>query len=491
MIRRVFAGLILGPALLIGSLAWSGYLALQTVFDEDRSATIARELLDNDLVREQVAANIGTAIEAALPDAVPLTAEQVDAAALAVLNDPRVTNLVIDSFGQTHRSFLGLNDVPQTVDLNPVAEVAREQIATISPDAAAALPADTDWSVELPTERIPNSSPVKDFLETAVPYLAAISLVMVLISLLTTSDRPSVLRRAALWAIGTTAVYLLLGYGVPALLRFVFNDQAEIFAALMTALLRSTLVPSIVLAAAGAALLVASWIWPDEPSRRERRPAPQAAPAPQYHTAPAAAPAAPTQPTAARPAPVPQQPAATPPPTTHIAPARPQAAAPPHQPVTPPSTPVVPATPPSNPVVRADGTIANEPARPDPFAPPPPNLTPPATEFPPPIVTGVEPGPTPTAAPRPSAPPPEPPPFRPTLPTRASPSEPVSLPAWTGDLTPAPDSTPTGGVPKARPPRWVDGHGWVLDPDDDRPVPPNARYVEGVGYVVPGPPPRN
>ena len=45
MFRRAIAGLILGPALLIGSFAWAGYLALHTVFDEDRSETIARELL--------------------------------------------------------------------------------------------------------------------------------------------------------------------------------------------------------------------------------------------------------------------------------------------------------------------------------------------------------------------------------------------------------------------------------------------------------------
>ena len=34
MFRRVIAGLILGPALLIGSFAWAGYLALGTIFDE-------------------------------------------------------------------------------------------------------------------------------------------------------------------------------------------------------------------------------------------------------------------------------------------------------------------------------------------------------------------------------------------------------------------------------------------------------------------------
>ncbi|MEM8705124.1 MAG: hypothetical protein AAGE98_01605 [Actinomycetota bacterium] len=481
MFRRVIAGLILGPALLIGSVAWSGYLALSTVFDEDRSATVAQELLDNDKVKAQVAANIASAITSALPDGVPVTEAQIDAASLAVLNDPRVTGLVINALGQTHRSFLGLNEVPQTVDLNPVAEVAREQIASVSPEAAAAIPAETDWSIDLPTENIPNSSPVKDFLETAVPYLAGISIVMALMAFLTTSDRPSVLRKAAFWAIGTTAIYLILGYGIPALLRFVLGDQAEIFAALLTALLRSTLVPSIVLGGVGAALLVASWVWPEE--RRQPRPKIVHQPAPQ--PVPAAAYQPPAQP---RPQPRPQTPppqtstpppaaAPTPPPTTHIAPARPQTSAPPQQPVTPPSTPAVRATPPSNPVVPTTVEPPDEAFAP----PPPPSPAPTAANMPPPIVTGSD---------ATVAPPTEPPPFRPTLPTRAAPNERVSLPAWTGDLSPQPDTTPTGGVPKVRPPRWVDGHGWVLDPDDDRPVPPNARYVEGVGYVVPGPPPR-
>ena len=91
MFRRVIAGLILGPALLIGSFAWAGYLALQTVFDEDRSATIARELLDNEEVRGQVAENLGVAIERGLPEGVPVSAAQVDAAALAVLEETQVT----------------------------------------------------------------------------------------------------------------------------------------------------------------------------------------------------------------------------------------------------------------------------------------------------------------------------------------------------------------------------------------------------------------
>lgn len=478
MFRRVVTGLILGPALLIGSLAWTGYLSLQTVFDENRSEAIARELLENEEVRSRVAENLGSVIERALPEDVPVSTAQIDAAALAVLEDPRVADLLIESLGSTHRAFLGEGDAPETVDLNPLAEVAREQVARVSPAAANAITTEADWTVDLPTERIPDAGPVKSSLETVVPYLAGVSLGMVLLAFLATRDRPSVLRRAALWAVGTTTVYLVAGLGVPALLRWLAPEQTEILSALLTAVLRSTLMPSLMLGGAGAVLFVASWIWPDAGARRGRstraaEPKPglprSETPAHRFtesvaHSS-AASPESVYAPLA--PTPVEEQPASEQPPTTHVPPVRPQSSAPPQQPVTPPSTPIVPApTPSSNPVV-------------DPFAAPPSEPGASKVRFdhlPPPVVTGgID-----------AMPPREPPPFRPTLPTRAAPSESVSLPAWTGDLTPTPAPDP-----RSRPPRWVDGHGWVLEPDDERPIPNNARYVEGVGYVVPGPPPRS
>ena len=111
MFRRVIAGLILGPALFIGSFAWSGYLALRSVFDEDRTEKVAEELLSNDEVRAQLAENIGVAISTALPDDVPLTEAQIDAAALRVLDDERVTDLFLMAFGSTHQ--LHLQQLPQ------------------------------------------------------------------------------------------------------------------------------------------------------------------------------------------------------------------------------------------------------------------------------------------------------------------------------------------------------------------------------------------
>jgi len=455
--RRVIAGLILGPALLIGSFAWWGFLALRTVFDEDRTESIAEELLDNEAVVDQIGINIGKALEAAMPDSIQLSEEQVDAGVQIILTDPVVRDLIIGSLGTTHRAFLGLDDAPATIDLGPALESSRARIGAVAPSVAAEIP--EEFEVELPTERIPNASPVKSFLERTVPLLAGISLVMALMAFLTTSDRSQVLGKAARWAMGTTAFYLVVGLGIPFLLREFAPDQAEVLAALLTAVLRAALIPSIVLGGVGAGLLLLSMFWPDSDRRRKREPRRTQAPAPA--PAPAVAAAAP------QPRPVPQPRPAVPQPAPQAAP---PAAAP-------------------RPTV-ADRTTAM-PAAPDPAprsaAPPPAAVVPPPSPKP-------RPQPAPRAAPDPAMP------LRPTLPTRAKPPEPVDLPAWTGDtpneladlpLESAPVVDPSGvdDEPKWRKPAWVEDHGWVMDPDDPRTPPNNARFVEGVGWIVPGPPP--
>ena len=70
--------------------------------------------------------------------------------------------------------------------------------------------------------------------------------------------------------------------------------------------------------------------------------------------------------------------------------------------------------------------------------------------------------------------------------TAPAPSDPAAAPASEHSVfADAPAATPAD--PYA--PRWVAGHGWVLHPEDPRPLPRNAIWVDGVGHVVPGPPP--
>ena len=211
MFRRTFAGAVLGPALLVGSLAWSGFVAMRTVFDADRSTEVAEELLDNEQVRAQLASNLADAIEATVPDGVAIDPLVVETAAVTVLNDERVETLILEAFGATHRAFLGQGDAPEELDLTPVLDAARENVAQVSPDLAASLPATESFVIDLPTEHVPDASPVQRFLERVVPYLAAIAVVGVLIALVATSDRPQVLRRAGRWALGVTIFFLVLG----------------------------------------------------------------------------------------------------------------------------------------------------------------------------------------------------------------------------------------------------------------------------------------
>ena len=420
---------MLGPALLVGSFAWWGFLSMRTVFDENRTETVAAELLDNEAVVDQIGVNIGRALEAAMPDSVQLTDDQVDAGVQIVLADPAVRGLIIDSLGSTHRAFLGLEDMPSTIDLGPALASSRERIAVLAPTIAAEIP--EEFEVELPTERIPDASPVKRFLERTVPLLAAAATVMAVLALLTTSDRSRVLGRAARWAIGSTVFYLVVGLGIPYLLREFAPDQAEVFAALLAALLRAALFPSIVLGGIGAVLLLLSMFWPDGGGSREQ--------ARRRERVPVAASTAAM--TGSQPAPTAVET------TTAVS--------------------AVPALRPPSPAAVAS---------------PPPSAWAPTVG--PPL--GFEPPPAP----------------RPTLPTRAKPPEPVSLAARTADelteLAALPIADPgfvaeaeaaAEAPPKWRMPTWVEGHGWVMDPDDPREPPNNARFVDGVGWVVPGPPP--
>ena len=115
----------------------------------------------------QVAANIAGAISLALPDGTPVTEEQIDAAALAVLNDDATGPL--NSLGETHRSFLGLNDVPQTVDLNPVAEVAANRSHRSHRGHRRNIRRHR-LVHRSPHREHPELIPVKTFLETSVPF---------------------------------------------------------------------------------------------------------------------------------------------------------------------------------------------------------------------------------------------------------------------------------------------------------------------------------
>lgn len=318
MFRRSLAGLVLGISLVAGSFAWAGFLALHTVLDPGRSEAVAEELYENTAVRNALVGNIADAFAAALPEGVTFPQEQLEALAVTVLDDPAVEFLITEALVQTHAAFLGEGEPPRTLDAGAIGEATRAALVSLDPALDAVLPPAPELVVELPTDRVPNLGGLRNLLRTLVPLLAIGSAIGIVSALVVTTDRPGVLRRAGTWALTTSAFVLFVGFGIPWLVETFAPSQAEVVAALVAALLRSTLVPALALAGAGVVALVLAAAWPSGGGGRRSRPV-AAQPNPQQY---------PAQPRPApQPRPQPQarpRPASTPPPgSQYPPPARP------------------------------------------------------------------------------------------------------------------------------------------------------------------------
>jgi hypothetical protein len=309
MFRRSLAGLVLGLSLVAGSLAWAGFVALHTVLDPGRSEAVAQELYENAAVRDALVGNIADAFAATLPDGVTFPQEQLEALAVTVLDDPAVEFLITEALVQTHAAFLGEGEPPRTLDAGAIGEATRSALVSLDPALDAVLPPAPELVVELPTDRVPNLGGLRRLLRAVVPLLAIGAAIGVVSALVVTTDRPGVLRRAGTWALTTSAFVLFVGFGIPWLVETFAPSQAEVVAALVAALLRSTLVPALALAGAGVVALVLAAAWPSGGGgRRSRsvaaqphpqqypaqpRPAPQPQPQPQQQARPRPAPAPP------------------------------------------------------------------------------------------------------------------------------------------------------------------------------------------------------
>lgn len=275
---------MLGISLWIGSLAWTGFIMLQTVLDPDRSEAVADTLIDDPHVRDQLVQNMADAAASAVPEDAPVRRAQIEAAAAEALASPEIEALVRGAFVDTHRAFLGEGEAPQSIDGSTFGEAARDELVTDRPELDGVVPPAPELEVSLPTERVPDLGPVRRGLQTAVPLLAGVSAFGAVLSLVVTTNRPAILRRAGIWAIALSAFVLLFAFGVPALAQEFAPDQAEVVAAFVGALAAASQGPALVLAAAGLGGVLASLVWrpaasalaadapPPTAPRRARRP---------------------------------------------------------------------------------------------------------------------------------------------------------------------------------------------------------------------------
>ena len=214
---EALAAAVLGLSLWVGSLAWSGFVMTRTVLDPGRSEAVAEALLENDAVRDQLVANIASGVEATLPEGAPVDGRpsrparphraRVAAGRGAVPRRLRPHPPGLPRRGRSHPN----RSTAARSARRPATRSCRPVPSSTGPPGRAELP------VPLPTDRIPNLGGVRKFLLTAIPVLAGVAALGALLALLVTSNRPAVIRRAGLWAIGLSAVILIFAYGIPAL----------------------------------------------------------------------------------------------------------------------------------------------------------------------------------------------------------------------------------------------------------------------------------
>ncbi len=257
MTRRALSRVLVSLGLLFGTLAWTGLTLQRTVFDSTRSERVVNVLLENDQVQAVLRQQLLRATDAALPENVrsQVPTEELAAAATAALDDPRVQTAVRQALVDSHRYVIGEMDEPPTLDTVLIDSVLRQQIGAVSPTLAGLLPVLEPVRVELPSAGLSPVAKVRSLAVTLTPLLAFAALCLVLAGLLMTPSKPKVLRRVGYWGVSLGAVWVFLGFFLPALAERLLGDNGVIVAALTEAVSESMALPGAVLLGGGLAIL--------------------------------------------------------------------------------------------------------------------------------------------------------------------------------------------------------------------------------------------
>ncbi len=287
--RKGLAGLVLGLSLLVASLAWAGFTMSRTILDPGRSERLADQLFDNEQLRAALVDRVAAGLGAALPDGAPVVPDQLlEQAADKALDDPSVQAVVRDGIVRTHRNALEGNAEPVTVDASALGAAGRASLVEIRPELATVLPEVPPVAITLPTSGLARLGAIKNFVDRFTILAAATAAIGALVSLVVTSDRPSVLRRLAFWAFGTAAFWLIVGFGIPWVANRVAPASAAIVAAVIDVFFGAMIPPAVMLAVAGAVVLGVSFFWQAASARqgaaaiqprRQKRPIEAAGPA--------------------------------------------------------------------------------------------------------------------------------------------------------------------------------------------------------------------
>jgi len=266
--RRGLASLIMGLSLLVATASWAGFVMSRTVLDPGRSDALADVLLDDPQVRATIVDRLADSAETQIPADIPVTRDVIETAADDALNDPAVEGLIKDGLVQAHQNALAGIDEPVMLDAAALGTAGRAALVAQQPELEPFLPPTPALEVELPSTGLAWLGTVKRFVDRFTLFGAIVAAAGVTAAFVLARSRPAALRRVAFWAIGASAFWIAAAYALPWVLERIAPSSVSIASGAIDVFFGAMIGPASVLAGAGVALLVLSFIWPAFGRRR-------------------------------------------------------------------------------------------------------------------------------------------------------------------------------------------------------------------------------
>lgn len=258
MLTSAVARIITGIALFCATLAWGGWVYLNTVADPHRVERVALAVLADSDARAEIADPLADqVVEVSGLD--PSLQPGVRDAVADVLADPRFAANVTGAVGAAHARTFGVPDPrPATIDGAVFVAAVRDHLSVASPELAARIPTDIVGDLQVPEHEIPFAAGIRSFAETATNWLAAAAIGLLAFAFLT-GDRARTLRRFGIWAISAGLAWVIGPRIVVALAgRWARSGDATLAAALTAATSTVTAVAT-VLVVVGVGSVVGSF----------------------------------------------------------------------------------------------------------------------------------------------------------------------------------------------------------------------------------------
>jgi hypothetical protein len=276
MLGRTLSRLLCTLAILAASVAWIGWLFLHTAGDPNRSDRIAHAILDDPRARQEVAADIAKGIAGAANQAATQAATRagqqqstilvsgddpsLQKAVDEALGDPRIADNLIDAISAEHAIALGVKPAhPAVIDTATLVTAVRYYLINVDPVMAKAIPPMTSGQIKLPKAQIPLARQARTFANRWVGWLSLGAVLGFALAFLV-GERARVVRRAGGWALGAGLTWAVIPPLITAAADAWVKSQAAVVKAIVHGVTGTVTVTATVLAIAGVAAIVLSFV---------------------------------------------------------------------------------------------------------------------------------------------------------------------------------------------------------------------------------------